>query len=85
MLDFGWDPPERDPGKPIKWILIDSLIIAGIAFIAVLPPDRLPSLLDLYVALKAFAYSFLIQLAVERGLKPYIKGGGEEEEGGGNG
>ncbi len=72
MLDFVWDPPERNPGKPWRWILVDSLIIAGIAFISSLPADRLPTLLDAYVALKAFLYSFLIQLAVERGLKKYL-------------
>jgi len=32
VLDFIWDPPERNPGKPLKWIVLDSLIIAGIAF-----------------------------------------------------
>ncbi len=69
-MDMAYDPPERNPGKPWKWILVDSLIIAGIAFVASLPGDRLPSLYDLYVALRAFVYSFLIQLAVERGLKP---------------
>jgi len=52
------------------WIVVDSLIIAGIAFVAALPGDRLPTLFDIYVAVKAFLYSFLIQLAVERGLKP---------------
>ena len=66
-----YDPPERNPGKPLKWILIDSAIIAGIAALAVLPSDRPPNLVDLYVALKAFLYSFLVQLAIERGIKPY--------------
>jgi len=70
MLDLAYDPPDRNPGKPWKWIVIDSLTIAGIAFIAALPADRLPTLFDAYVAVKAFAYSFLIQLATERGIKP---------------
>ncbi|MHC1593722.1 MAG: hypothetical protein ACXQT2_00190 [Methanotrichaceae archaeon] len=70
VLDMAFDPPDRNPGKPLKWIIIDSLIIAGIAFLAALPYDRLPTLFDLYVALRAFFYSFLVQLAVERGLKP---------------
>lgn len=69
VLDIAYDPPERNPGKPLRWILLDSLIIAGIAFVASLPGDRLPSLLDVYVAVKAFIYSFLVQLAVERGIK----------------
>ena len=72
MLDFTYDPPDRNPGKPWKWIVIDSLIIAGIAFISTLPSDRLPSLLDAYIAVKAFIYAFLIQVAVERGLKPRL-------------
>jgi len=72
MLDFVFDPPDRNPGKPLKWIIVDSLIIAGIAFVSTLPETRLPTVLDLYVALKAFAYAFLLQLAVERGLKKRI-------------
>lgn len=72
MLDVVYDPPERNPGKPIKWILVDSAVIAGIAFVSTLPADRLPGLLDIYVALRAFAYSLLLQLAVERGLKPQL-------------
>ena len=72
MLDFTYDPPDRNPGKPWKWIMIDSLVIAGIAFISTLPSDRLPSLLDAYISLKAFTYAFLIQVAVERGLKPRL-------------
>ncbi|MCC6057106.1 MAG: hypothetical protein LM583_10565 [Desulfurococcaceae archaeon] len=72
MLDMIYNPPSRNPGKPIKWILFDSLIIAGIAFLSSLPSDRLPNVFDMYVAVKAFAYSFLIQMAVERGIKPYL-------------
>lgn len=64
-----YDPPERNPSKPLLWILADSAIIAGIAFVSSLPGDRLPGTVDLYVALRAFAYAFLLQLAVERGLK----------------
>jgi hypothetical protein len=82
VLDFSYDPPDRNPGKPWVWMVIDSLIIAGIAFISVLPGDRLPSLLDTYVALKAFIYSFLVQVAVERGLKPYFSNNKGSQEGG---
>jgi hypothetical protein len=53
-------------------MIIDSLIIAGIAALAALPGDRLPSATELYVAAKAFLYSFLVQIAVERGIKPYL-------------
>ena len=81
-MDFTYDPPDRNPGKPWVWIVLDSLIIAGIAFISVLPSDRLPVLLDIYVAVKAFIYSFLIQVAVERGLKPYLSNNKGEREGG---
>ncbi len=78
MLDFAYDPPERNPGKPLKWIVIDSLIIAGIAFLSTLPSDRMPNYQDLYMAIKSFAYSFLIQLSVERGLKKRIRGKKDE-------
>jgi len=70
VLDIAYDPPTRNPGKPLKWIVIDSLIVAGIVFLAVLPGNRLPTPLDLYIALKAFLYTFLAQLAIERGIKP---------------
>jgi hypothetical protein len=50
---------------------VDSAIIAGLAALAALPSDRLPSLVELYTALKAFAYAFLTQLAIEHGIKPY--------------
>jgi hypothetical protein len=82
MLDFAYDPPNRNPGKPWKWMIMDSLIIAGIAFLSALPSDRFPTMLDAYVALKAFTYSFLVQVAVERGLKPYLSSNKESLEGG---
>lgn len=72
VLDISYDPPERNPGKPLKWIVLDSLIIAGIAFVSALPAERLPHMVDLYIALRAFFYALLLQLAVERGLKKYI-------------
>jgi len=71
VLDIAYDPPHRNPGKPLKWILIDSLIVAVIAFVSLLPSSRLPTVLDLYVALKAFIYTFVLQIAVERRIKPY--------------
>jgi hypothetical protein len=72
MLDMTYDPPNRQNTKSITWIIIDSAIIAAIAFLAALPIDRLPNIFGLYIALKAFAYSFLVQLAVERGIKPRL-------------
>jgi len=74
MLDFVWDPPDREnnPGKPWRWIILDSLIVAGITFISLLPQNRLPDINDFYIALRAFIYVFLLQIATERGLKPYL-------------
>ena len=73
MLDISYDPPSRSRGKPFKWIIMDSLIIACIAFLATLPAGKPPTIEELYVALKTFAYAFLAQLAIERGLKPYVE------------
>lgn len=64
MLDFIYDPPERNPGKPWKWILIDSFIIAMIAFIASLP-QVIPTIQQLYIAIKAFVLAFLLQTVAE--------------------
>jgi hypothetical protein len=72
VLDMIYDPPNRNPGKPIKWIIFDSFVISCIAFLANLPVDRLPNMFDLYTALRAFSYAFFLQLAIERGLKPYL-------------
>ena len=72
MLDITYDPPTRNPGKPWRWILLDSAIIAAIAAVASLPESRLPTTVELYTALRAFLYSFLVQLAVERGYKAYV-------------
>jgi len=83
VLDFSYDPPDRNPGKAWKWIIIDSAIIAGIAFISALPSDRLPLLSDLYIAVRAFVYSFLVQVAIERGIKPYLKNHDNESYTGG--
>lgn len=73
MLDLTHADPPR---KPWKWILADSAVIAGIAFVSTLPTSHLPNLMDLYVAVKAFAYSLLIQIAVERGIKPRLNNRG---------
>lgn len=65
MLDFFADPPKRGRRKPLSHIVIDSLIIAGVSFAASLPGDRLPTLVDSYIAFKAFLYSFFLQLAID--------------------
>lgn len=54
--------------KPWKWMVIDSLIIGGVAMAAAMP-GTVPTLLDVWIMVKAFAGSFLIQLCIERGLK----------------
>jgi len=71
VLDMIYDPPERNPGKPFKWIIIDSLIVAGITFVSILPGDRLPNIMDFYAAARAFMYVLLVQISVEKGIKPY--------------
>jgi len=78
VLDFAYDPPDRETGKPFKWIVIDSLIISLIVFVSILPPDRPPTLNELYAAFRGFMYAFLVQLGIERGLKPIIKKGAGE-------
>jgi hypothetical protein len=71
MLDIAYDPPDRNPGKPLKWILFDSFVIGLLAFVASLPYDRIPTQLDIYIALRAFLYAFVMQLVVEYGIKPW--------------
>jgi hypothetical protein len=85
MLDMWYDPPARNPKKPLVWILFDSFVIGLLAFAASLPYDRIPTQLDVYISLRAFVYSFAMQLFVEYGVKPYwrnrknngVNGGGE--------
>lgn len=73
LLDVLFDPCSRNPGeKSVKWMIIDALIIAAIAAVARLP-ETIPTIEDIYVIVKTFLYSFLLQLAVERGVKPHIK------------
>lgn len=62
------NPDGTNTQKPLKWILIDSMIIAVIAMCAVMP-ETIPSKAELWLMLKAFLISFIFQLAVERGLK----------------
>lgn len=62
------NPSGENTQKPWKWILIDSLIIALVAMVAVMP-SAMPDVNSAYVMFKAFLISFVLQLAVERGLK----------------
>ena len=80
MLDMWYDPPDRNPKKPIKWILFDSLIIGLLALVSSLPYDRMPTQLDFYIALRAFIYAFVMQLAVEYKIKPWFKNSKKNNE-----
>ena len=88
MLDMWYDPPSRNPKKPIVWILFDSFIIGLLALASSLPYDRMPTQLDFYIALRAFIYAFAMQLAVEYKIKPWFKnnkrnnGNNNDNEGG---
>lgn len=62
------NPNKKNSRKPMKWILVDSAIIGFIAFFAAMP-NVIPTIGELLVMAKAFAGSFLFQLAVERGIK----------------
>jgi hypothetical protein len=73
MLDMWYDPPDRNPKKPIKWILFDSLIIGLLALASSLPYDRIPTQLDIYIAFRAFIYAFVAQLAFEYKVKPWYR------------
>jgi surface polysaccharide O-acyltransferase-like enzyme len=62
------DPEGRNSQKSLRWILVDSVIIGMIAMCAAMP-STIPTAADLWVMFKAFLGSFVLQLAVERGLK----------------
>jgi hypothetical protein len=49
-------------------MLVDSVIIGVIAMAAAMP-SAVPTAADLWVMFKAFLGAFIVQLAVERGLK----------------
>lgn len=68
------NPEKKNTQKDLKWILIDSLIIGIIALCAVMPAT-VPTVEHLWVMLKAFLGAFILQLAIERGLKK--KGGND--------
>jgi len=62
------DPNGENSRKSWRWMLMDSLIIAAISFFSSLPEGP-PTWVDAYTALKAFGLAFVLQLAIERGLK----------------
>jgi len=61
-------PTRTNSRKAMKWILIDSAIIGGIALWAVSPAGW-PTWADLWVMARAFGAAFVAQLAIERGIK----------------
>ena len=58
--------------KSWKFIVLDAAIMSLIALFAVCPID-IPNINDLYVMLRAFGASFVLEVAVERGLKKKIE------------
>jgi len=72
VLDVLYDPPDRPPRKPFKWIVIDSLIVGAFMLVATLPEARVPTAEDLWIAFRAFLYFFLFELMLELGIKPSI-------------
>lgn len=66
------NPNGKNSVKPWKWILIDSIIIALIAMVAVMP-SAVPTETELWVMFKAFLAAFVVQLAIERGIKPALE------------
>jgi len=73
MLNRGHTNPQGvNTQKPLKWIIVDSVIVALIAMVAVMP-ERAPTGDELYstlwVMLKAFLAALLAQIVIERGIK----------------
>ncbi|MEM1865972.1 MAG: hypothetical protein QXD57_07075 [Ignisphaera sp.] len=73
MIDISFDPPDRNPGKSFRWILIDSTIISLITFISSLPLHQFPTVLDIYRASISSLYAFLYSLAIQSGVENYKK------------
>ena len=72
MLNIASQPRSGEDGEDTRktWreMLIDSAIIGGIAVFAVIGSAP-PTWDTAWIAFKAFGAAFIIQLAVERGLK----------------
>ena len=58
--------------KTFKYILLDSVIVAGIAAFSVMGLE-IPSAEELFTVGKAFGATLLFELGVERGLKRNVK------------
>ena len=59
--------------KTTKDMLVDSLLVGAIVFIASLPSTGIPSLDNLYSAIRGFFYYFLAQLIVDRVTGSIVK------------
>uniref|UniRef100_A0A6M3Y174 Uncharacterized protein n=1 Tax=viral metagenome TaxID=1070528 RepID=A0A6M3Y174_9ZZZZ len=72
ILDLISQPEINADGEKKKktWrnMVIDAVIIGGIAVAAVMGND-VPGTVEMWVMLKAFTAAFLLQLAIERGLR----------------
>lgn len=73
MLDILYATPSKDkngdvPMKPMKWILLDSIIIGLIALVASMP-SGVPDVNSCWIMFKAFLGAFIVELAIERGMK----------------
>lgn len=73
MLDM-WNrehtnPERRNTSKPLKWILLDSIIIGLLALWAV-SPATVPTQTDFWVMFRAFLGGLIFQLIAELGIKP---------------
>ena len=76
MLDLtnrGRQNADNNERKAWKWMLVDSAIIGAIAMAASMP-STVPEIADLWVMFKAFLGAFILQIAVERGLKKKKEG-----------
>jgi len=81
---------ENIPNKEIIYyrksprdILLDSLIVGLIVFIASLPATSIPDPQNIYSAVRGFFYYFLAQIAIDRTMvsivKRQLKGNNNEE------
>jgi len=59
--------------KTTRDMLLDSLIVGLVVFVASLPITSLPTLCSIYDALRGFFYYFLIQLAIDRATTTITK------------
>jgi len=59
--------------KTTKDMILDSLLVALVVFIASLPMNNIPTLCNLYDALRGFLYYFIVQLIIDRAMTSIAK------------